>query len=98
MNKITDGNRKFLSEMVARLAFKDFYQANKGNIEKPSRRKDGTKQYKPYSLSNETNEAREMLKIANKLENTPEEVESVKAYILKAKILLDETAEKEKVC
>ena len=98
MNKITDGNMKFLSELVARLAFKDFYQANKENIEKPSRRKYGTKQYKPYSISNETNEAREMLKIANKLENTPEEVESVKAYILKAKILLDETAEKEKVC
>ena len=86
MNKITDGNRKFLSELVARISFKDFYQANKDIIEKPSRRKDGTKQYKPYSLSEETNEAREMLKIANKLESTPEEVESVKAYILKAKL------------
>lgn len=90
MNKITDGNRKFLSELVARLAFRDFYQANKENTEKPSRRKDGTKQYKPYSLSEETNEAREMLKIANKLENTQEEVEIVKAYILKAKIIRNE--------
>ena len=87
MNKITDGNRKFLSELVARLAFRDFYQANKENIDKTSRRKDGTKPYTPYSLSEETNEAREMLHIAQKLENTPEEVEIVKAYIIKAKLL-----------
>ena len=85
MNKITDGNRKFLSELVARLAFEDFYRANRAIIEKPSRRENGTKQFNPYSLSEETNEAREMLKIANKLENTSEEVEMVKAYILKRK-------------
>lgn len=89
MNKITDGNRNFLSELVSRLAFKDFYQANKENYNKPFR-KDGTKTYTPYSLSDETNEAREMLRIAYKLENTPEEVEAVKSYILKAKILRNE--------
>lgn len=86
MNKITDGNRNFLSELVARLAFKDFYQANKENIEKRKIDRNGCIKHNPYSLSNETNEAREMLKIANKLENTPEEVEAVKAYILKAKL------------
>ena len=85
INSITDGNRKFLSDLVARLAFEDFYRANRTIIENPSRRKDGTKQFNPYSLSEETNEAREMLKIAHKLENTPEEVEMVKAYILKRK-------------
>lgn len=85
MNEITDGNRNFLSELAARLAFRDFYQANKENNKKPFR-KDGTKPYTPYSLSDETNEAREMLHIAQKLENTPEEVEAVKAYILKAKL------------
>lgn len=85
MNKITDGNRKFLSELVARLAFRDFYQANKENIDKQLR-KDGTKPYTPYSLSEETNEAREMLHIAQKLENTQEEVELVKSYILNIKL------------
>lgn len=86
MNKITDGNRKFLSELVAKLAFKDCYQKNKENLEKPLRR-DGTKPYTPYSLSYETNEAREMLHIAQKFENTPEEAELVKSYILKKKMI-----------
>lgn len=86
MNTITDGNRTFLSELVAKLAFKDYYQANKENLEKPLR-KDGTKPYTSYSLSAETNEAREMLHIAQKLENTTEEIEMVKAYILKQKLL-----------
>lgn len=85
MNKITDGNRKFLSELVAKLALKDYYQTNKENLEKPLR-KDGTRPYTPYSLSAETNEAREMLHIAQKLENTPEEVELVKSYILNIKL------------
>lgn len=85
MNKITDGNRNFLSKLVARLAFRDLYQANKENLEKPLR-KDGTKPYTPYSLSAETNETREMLRIAQKLENTTEEIEMVKAYILKQKL------------
>lgn len=89
MNKITDGNRNFLLELVARLAFKDFYQANKENNKKPLR-KDGTKPYTPYSLSDETNEAIEMLHIAQKLENTPEEVEIVKSYILKARLIRNE--------
>lgn len=89
MNKITDGNRNFLSELVARLAFEDFYQANKENDKKPFR-KDGTKPYTPYSLSDETNEAIEMLHIAQKLENTPEEVEIVKSYILKARLIRNE--------
>lgn len=86
MNKITDGNRNFLRELVARLALRDMYQANKENIEKPLR-KDGTKPYTPYSLSYETNEAREMLHIAQRLDNTPEEVELVKSYILKKKMI-----------
>lgn len=85
MNKITDGNRKFLSELAAKLAFKDYYHTNKENLEKPLR-KDGTRPYTPYSLSAETNEAREMLHIAQKLENTTEEIEMVKAYILKQKL------------
>lgn len=89
MNKITDGNRNFLRELVARLALRDMYQANKENIEKPLR-KDGTKPYTPYSLSDETNEAIEMLHIAQKLENTPEEVEIVKSYILKARLIRNE--------
>lgn len=89
MNKITDGNREFLSELVSMLAFQDYYQANKENLKKPLK-KDGTRPYTPYSLSDETNEAREMLRVAYKLENTPEEVETVKSYILKAKILRNE--------
>lgn len=81
---VTQSNRKFLSELVARLAFHDYYQANQENLKKPLR-KDGTRPYTPYSLSDETLEAQEMYERACKLNPTKEDEEAVKAYILKAK-------------
>lgn len=88
-NKVTDGNRKFLSEYVARLAFQDYYAANKHNMKKRTR-KDGTRPYTPYSLSYETEEARDIYAIACKADHTPEEVEIVKTFCLRAKLKRDE--------
>lgn len=86
-NKITDGNRKFLSELVARLAFHDFWQVNKNS---KIDRKTGLKKFESYSLSGDTLEAQRMYNISIKLNPTDEEVEEVKEYILKAKILRNE--------
>lgn len=76
-NIITDGNKQFLYDLVSELALKDYKQANPH-----------PKMYKkPYSLSTETQEAHNMYKIACKSEHTAEEVERVKAYILKRKLI-----------
>lgn len=88
-NTITESNKKFLSEYVARLAYQDYYQANKDNMKKKTR-KDGTRPYTPYSLSDETNEARDIYAIACKIEHTFEEVEIVKTFCLRAKLRRDE--------
>jgi hypothetical protein len=81
-NTITEGNKKFLYDLVSELALKDYKQANPH----PKMYKNGKTNHKPYSLSMETQEAHDMYKIACKSEHTAEEVEQVKAYILKRKL------------
>jgi hypothetical protein len=83
---VTDNNRKFLSEFTARLAFQDFYAVN-GKIKM---NKQGLKNFKPYSLSEETQEAQKMYALACHDEHTREEEETIKAYILKAKFRREE--------
>ncbi len=78
---ITPKNIEFLEKIVARLAMKDYKQANPKRIV----RSDGSIKRNPYSLSCETMEAREMLNLARRGQNE----ESVKAYILKWKLLGD---------
>ena len=90
-NRITESNKKFLAEYVARLAFQDYYNANKKSIDKKTKcRKDGTRAFIPYSLSDETQEAQHIYSIACHAEHTPDEVEAVKAFILRAKLRRDE--------
>ena len=82
-SKIADGNRKFLNDLVARLALRDFWQVNKNaKID----RKTGLRMFEPYSLSGDTLEARRMYILSIKSNPTDEEIEEVKAYILKAKL------------
>ena len=86
-NKITDGNRKFLNDLVARLALRDFWQVNKNaKID----RKTGLRTFGPYSLSGDTLDARRVYLLSIKSNPTDEEIEEVKAYILKAKLSKDD--------
>lgn len=83
-SKITDGNRKFLNDLVARLALRDFWQVNKNaKID----RKTGSRIFEPYSLSGDTLEARRIYLLSIKLNPADDDIEEVKAYILKAKLL-----------
>lgn len=86
---ITAKNIERLEKIVSHYAMQDYKQAN------PKRkfRKDGTIIHHPYSLSDETNEAREILAIAKRLVGAdaiggPQE-DRVKAYLLRHKILFD---------
>ena len=86
---ITQKNVERLEKIVAHYAMQDYKQAN------PKRkiRKDGTVIHNPYSLSDETNEAREILALALQLVGAaalggPQE-DLVKAYLLKHKMLYD---------
>ena len=82
-NKITDGNKKFLNDLIARLALRDFWQVNKNaKID----RKTGLRTFEPYSLSGDTLEARRVYLLSIKSNPTDEEIEEVKAYILKTKL------------
>lgn len=83
MNVITEGNIRFLYDLVSQLALKDYRQANPN----PKTYKNGKTNHKPYSLSFETQEAQEMYTIACQPEHTPEEIENVKAFILRKKLL-----------
>lgn len=86
---ITQKNIERLEKIVSHYAMQDYKQANP----KSEFRKDGTVIHHPYSLSDETNEAREILTLARKLVGAddpggPQE-DRVKAYLLRHKILFD---------
>lgn len=83
---ITENNIKRLDNLVAKYALMDYKRAN------PKRRigKDGTVKHNPYTLSPLTNEAREMLALSKKNDITQEEEETVKAYLLKQKMIGEE--------
>ena len=76
---ITAKNIERLEKIVSHYAMQDYKQAN------PKRkfRKDGTVIHNPYSLSDETNEAREILALAI----AGKEEERVKGYLLRKSIL-----------
>lgn len=79
--QITQKNIERLEDIVAYYAMQDYKRANPN----PKMRKNGTVIHNPYSLSPATNEARAMLASAIAGEN----VEEVKAYLLKHKMLYD---------
>ena len=76
---ITAKNIERLEKIVSHYAMQDYKQAN------PKRkfRKDGTVIHNPYSLSDETNEAREILALAR----ARKEEERVKGYLLRKSIM-----------
>ena len=81
---ITENNVKRLENIVAHFAMEDYKRAN------PKRkisRKTGMLIHNPYSLSQQTNEAREMLRISRKENISQDEEETVKAYLLKMKMI-----------
>ena len=84
---ITASNRKFLEQLVAKYAMQDFKAANP----KPKWDRNGLPKRNPYSLSSRTNEAREMYAIACNENRTQEEEERCKAYILRHKLIEEES-------
>ena len=79
---ITEKNIETLDSFVAKYAMMDYKRANP----KPKFRNE-MPVHNPYTLSPDTNEAREMLHLARKTDITKEEEESVKAYLLKKKLI-----------
>ena len=87
---ITLNNISDLKTIVSNLSYKDYKQA----YEKSNRFLKGKytpagkeRKFKGYSLSDDTLEAREYLLLANKNNITGEEIEQIKAYLLKIKLL-----------
>lgn len=79
---ITQNSIDNLYKISSNLSMKDYRAMN-------PIKKDNTPKYKkhrPYSLSDETIKATELLKIASKQEVTREEEEQIKAYLLKIKL------------
>ena len=87
---ITQNNIDNLYKISSNLAKKDYLAMNPKN-------KNGMSKYKkhrPYSLSDETIEATELLKIAYKLSKvTKEEEEQIKSYLLKIKMIMPDLLE-----
>jgi len=80
---ITENNITRLKKLVGKYAKMDFNRANPKGVKMY---KNGETNYKPYSLSPLTNEAREMLQLAQKDNISPEEENIVKSYLLNKKI------------
>ena len=79
---ITERSLARLYNLVAKYAYQDILVANKKRIKR------GSKTHAPYSLSDATNEAREMYQLALKGDRiTPDEENRVKAYLLKKNML-----------
>ena len=84
---ITPQNIQRLEKIVAHYAKQDYLRVNP----KPKYdRKTGSPIRKPYALSPETNEARSMLSLSRSENLTREQEETVKAYLLKHKILYNQ--------
>ncbi len=81
---ITENNIKRLENIVAHFAMEDYKRANP---KKKIDRKTGLTIHNPYSLSPQTNEAREILKLSRKENISQDEEETVKAYLLKMKMI-----------
>lgn len=82
---ITDNNIKRLNSIVSELAMADYKRTNPH----PRLLKNGQWNHIPYTLSPNTNEAREMLQLANKVRSgkgTIQDEETVKAYLLNHRI------------
>ena len=88
---ITDKNIDNLYRITSNLALKDFKQMNP----KPKMNSKGFTNFKPYSLSDDTKEALNLLKIAQKPQQdiTQNEEEQIKAYLLKIKLVYPELIE-----
>ena len=80
---ITENNIVRLEKLVSKYAKMDYNRANPKGVKLY---KDGRTSYKPYSLSPLTNEAREMLQLAQKDDISLEEESIVKSYLLSKKL------------
>lgn len=77
---ITEKNIERLDNLVKKYAMQDYKRAAPH----------WARRHRSYTLSPLTNEAREMLQLARKENITKEEEETVKAYLLKKKMLGEE--------
>lgn len=85
-NKITESDRQFLSELVALLAFRDYYDVNH---RVPIDKKTGIRKYIPYALSKQTLDAQEIYSMACKGVTTQHDTEAIKNYIARNQSLRD---------
>lgn len=87
---ITQSNIDNLYKISSNLAMKDYLIMNPTKSDNTPR----YKKHRPYSLSDETIEATELLKIAYKrTDATREEEEQIKAYLLKIQFVQPELLE-----
>ena len=83
---ITEKNIDNLYRITSNFSYRDYMAVNSNNK---------TKHVKPYSLSDDTKEALNLLKIAQKPQQdiTQNEEEQIKAYLLKIKLVYPELLE-----
>ncbi len=88
---ITQANIDNLYKISSNLAMKDYLQANP----RDTNGKPKYKKHRPYSLSDETIEVKNLYGIAIKPEQniTIEEEEQIKGYLLKIKLIMPELLE-----
>jgi len=79
---ITENNIDNLYRIVSNLSWKDFKQANP----KPKMNSKGETNYKPYFLSDETQEAQRFYSMSIRTNVTREQEEQIKIYLLKIKL------------
>ena len=78
VNVVTESNKKYLYDLVSKLALRDCRSANQG---KRKFDKYGNPIHRPYSLAPDTSEAHEYYKKALRDDLTIDEVGSIKAFI-----------------
>ena len=83
INVVTDTNKKYLYNLVSKLALRDYRSANQG---KRKFDKYGNRISRPYSLAHDTSEAHNYYTMALRDDLTIEEVGQVKAFINLQKI------------
>jgi hypothetical protein len=90
---ITENNIKRLDNIVSKYAMQDYLRANPNTPAERRKRMrkmlKGESAHNSYSLSLETNQAREMLHLAHKKNITAEEENTIKSYLLKKKMIED---------
>lgn len=89
---ITSTNIENLKTIVSNLAYKDYknaYQKSDRYLKGKYTPSGKERKFKGYSLSDETTEANELLQLTTKTNITHDEVESIKGYLLRIKLIRD---------